>query len=44
MYQDKKVEIMESEQMNWHIDGEPLTMKGPVTIQLEKCSLKVVGK
>jgi diacylglycerol kinase (ATP) len=40
----RKVEVLEGGQMNWHIDGEPVRIRGPVTIQVDQGSLRVIGK
>jgi YegS/Rv2252/BmrU family lipid kinase len=40
----KKVELLEEKTMNWHIDGEPVRIKGPVTVQVKARSLRVIGE
>lgn len=39
-----KVVLPEEKTMNWHIDGEPVRIKGPVTVQVKAHSLKVIGE
>jgi diacylglycerol kinase (ATP) len=40
----KKVEILDNREMNWHIDGEPLKIRGPVSVHVNEGSLRVIGK
>ncbi len=40
----KKVEILNEDLMKWHIDGEPIMIKGPVLIHVDEGSLRVFGK
>lgn len=40
----KKVEILDNREMNWHIDGESVKIRGPVSIRVDEKSLTVIAK
>ncbi len=40
----KKVEILDNREMKWHIDGESVTIRGPVSIRVDEKSLRVIAK
>lgn len=42
-FQSKKITILNEETFAWHIDGEPLTIKGPVVIEILENSLNVAN-
>jgi diacylglycerol kinase (ATP) len=42
VFKTEKINIMNTGEMRWHIDGEPVNMQGPVEVEIKKQSLRVL--